>query len=465
MSTGLALVPEGVVLLTSVGLWAAARLLPRGRWVPAVALGAAVLAFALELWLGAAVGAVFGGAWSQDRFGLFAKAALLLGLAVLVAAADWDSDEVGTDLALAFLAVLGGMVVASTSSLPGLWVGLELATLVGVAAIGLARRPPSPMAVRLLPVAVGAAVLLAVGYAVLGASAASLGLAGLRRAFLSEPDSPALAFAVLLTLAGFSVRLLLTRSRWTTLEGGLAVGATAVGVLGGLVVGVAALAAMKLEAGLVGVSPAWTLGLAALATCAVVVGGMRAVTVVEPRPLAAWLVVAQAGWVAAGLATHDRRGTAAALLLTGALLLSATAAPALAAGRGSRAGGVTGLARREPGRAAGLTLVLLSLAGAPPLAGFFGEFAVAAELVRSNLAWVLAAGLLGWVLSLAGAVRLLRAVYLEGPAPEARRGGRAPAPVWAVGPLVPAALVLAYGVFANPIHGLAVQGATALGLH
>jgi hypothetical protein len=33
------------------------------------------------------------------------------------------------------------------------------------------------------------------------------------------------------------------------------------------------------------------------------------------------------------------------------------------------------------------------------------------------------------------------------------------------GPFVPALLVLAYGLFANPIHNLAVQGARALGLH
>src|SRR5207237_4992 len=80
---------------------------------------------------------------------------------------------------------------------------------------------------------------------------------------------------------------------------------------------------------------------------------------------------------------HDQRGGAAALLLVGALLVSATAAPVLAHGmQGS--GGPAGLGRRDPLRAAGLSLALLSLAGAPPLAGVFGEFAVAAELVRSG---------------------------------------------------------------------------------
>jgi hypothetical protein len=35
---------------------------------------------------------------------------------------------------------------------------------------------------------------------------------------------------------------------------------------------------------------------------------------------------------------------------------------------------------------------------------------------------------------------------------------------WAAGPFVPAVVVLAYGLLANPIHNLAIQGAAALGL-
>ena len=46
---------------------------------------------------------------------------------------------------------------------------------------------------------------------------------------------------------------------------------------------------------------------------------------------------------------------------------------------------------------------------------------------------------------------------------EARRGPRV-ATTWTVGALVPALLAAAYGLFSYPIHDLAVQGATALGL-
>jgi NADH:ubiquinone oxidoreductase subunit 2 (subunit N) len=192
------------------------------------------------------------------------------------------------------------------------------------------------------------------------------------------------------------------------------------------------------------------------------VSGLRALAAPSIQTLAAWLVVGQVGWVAAALAIHDRRGGAAALFLVGALLVAASAAPALAHAV-QASGGPAGLGRRDPLRAAGLALALLSLAGAPPLAGSFGEFTVAAELVRSGMGWLLGAGLLGGVMAIAAVVRPLRAFYLESGPMETRRGPRV-ATTWTVAALVPALLAIAYGVFAYPIHDLAVQGATALGL-
>jgi NADH:ubiquinone oxidoreductase subunit 2 (subunit N) len=91
---------------------------------------------------------------------------------------------------------------------------------------------------------------------------------------------------------------------------------------------------------------------------------------------------------------------------------------------------------------------------------------VAAALLRSSMAWMLAAGMLGSLLALFGVVRVIRVMYLES-GPEAARGGRSPARVrtdWWPGPLAPALLVLLYSLLANPISGLAAQGAAALRL-
>jgi NADH-quinone oxidoreductase subunit N len=128
---------------------------------------------------------------------------------------------------------------------------------------------------------------------------------------------------------------------------------------------------------------------------------------------------------------------------------------------------IHGLGVLRPARAAGLALATLSLAGAPPLAGFFGEFAVAAGLAQSGHFELLALGLLGWVLGLVAAVGTLRVLYIQSPLEDSRRGTMI-LPVLTrlstAGAVALCVVIAAYGVFANPIMGLADQGAEALGL-
>jgi NADH-quinone oxidoreductase subunit N len=122
----------------------------------------------------------------------------------------------------------------------------------------------------------------------------------------------------------------------------------------------------------------------------------------------------------------------------------------------------------RPARALGIGLVFLSLAGAPPLAGFFGEFAVAAALAQSGNFGLLALGLLGSVLSLVAALGTLRVLYIQSPPEEGRRAVGFALPAWtfvsSAGAVALCIAILAFGAFANPILGLAYQGAEALGL-
>jgi len=458
------LVPEAIVVAAAVGLMLGTRLLPRRRWLwlRIGGLAAVVVALGLELWLGATVGTLFAGGWQQDRFALFAKAALLLGLVVLIAGdlEAGDQDASWNGLPLAFLVVFGGMVAASATSLVGLWAGLELAALAAIAAAGVASRD---VGIRLLLVSAVAGGLLAIGFGVLYAMAGGSSLTALATALRPTSVSIPLAFVVLLTLTGVIIRLGLAPFQIATLEGGLSVGPLGAGALGGLLTGVAAVVAARLLSGLDAVNLAWAPWLSVLAAFAMVLGGLRAATASSARAIVAWLVVAQVGWLAAGLAVHDERGSAGALLVLGALLLAAAAAPALAADENGDVQ-LAGLRRAQPIRAVALTVLVLSLAGVPPLAGFIGQFAVAAELIRSSVAWVLLAGLLGSLLALFGVVRVIRQMYLEpGPEPAARGRGRSTIS-WSPIPLAPAVLVLLYSVLANPISGLAQQGAAALRL-
>ena len=68
------------------------------------------------------------------------------------------------------------------------------------------------------------------------------------------------------------------------------------------------------------------------------------------------------------------------------------------------------------------------------LAGFFGEFTVAVELVRSGLGWVLACGLLGSLLCTAAVVRTLPRAVARGERGEPRGGSRVATPQRGAGP-------------------------------
>jgi hypothetical protein len=59
---------------------------------------------------------------------------------------------------------------------------------------------------------------------------------------------------------------------------------------------------------------------------------------------------------------------------------------------------------------------------------------------------------------------VVRLIYLEGGTEQARANKPGMAAGWSPGPLAPALVVLLYGLLANPVYGLAVQGAAALRL-
>lgn len=465
----LVLVPDALVIAAALFLLLDGRLgWVRGRarrYLPAAAVFVALVAFLFELWVGSVVSTYFGGALVQDRFALFAKAAVLLTATLALAATDWPAeDSLSIALAMPLLAAFGVMVAASSADMVGLWAGLELAAASAVVLVAL-RRPD--LGLRLLVAGGVSSGLVLIGIAFVYATTGSGDLSAIRAVLAYVLPTLPLAIPVVLLLAGLAVRANLAPFHLAGFSASLGASPLGAGLLLGLVALAAALVAIKLVAALVPVSAAYALFLSMVAAVAMVGGGAAAIAAHAPRSRLAYLAVSQVGWLAAGLATHYRAGVGASLFLLGAFAVAATCGPAVL---GRSEGGelaIHGLGVLRPARAAGLALAMLSLAGAPPLAGFFGEFAVAVGLAQGGHFGLLTVGLLGWVLGLVAAVSTLRVLYIQSPPEDSRRGPMVLPAVTILSTLGVAGLCLvmvAYGVFANPIMGLADQGAEALGL-
>lgn len=74
-----------------------------------------------------------------------------------------------------------------------------------------------------------------------------------------------------------------------------------------------------------------------------------------------------------------------------------------------------GLSQRRPGLALGLTVMLLSVAGIPPLAGFFGKFYLFSTAITEGLFWPVVWGVLGSVIGVVYYLRPVVNMYMFAP--------------------------------------------------
>jgi NADH-quinone oxidoreductase subunit N len=464
----LVLLPEALVVAMAVLLLVAGRLawISPGarRTLPTLVALVTLVALGIELWAGATLGTYFGGGLVQDRFALFAKAAVLLAAVIAFAVVDWTAeDSLIFGLAMPLFAAFGVMVAASAGDLVGLWAGLELAAAAGVVMVAL-RRPD--LALRLLVTGGVASALMLIGLAFLYAWAGTSNLGTMRAVLFSGAPTLALAIPVFLVISGLAVRAALAPFQLASIPASLGASPLGAGLVLGLVAAAAATVAIKLVAALTPIPAVYSTYLEVVAGVAMVGGGLAALAAQSPRAKLAYLAAGQIGWVAAGLVTHYRSGLAASLFLLGAFAVAATCGPAVMGRADGGEPALAGMGLLRPARAAGLALAMLSLAGAPPLAGFFGEFAVAASLAQSAHFGLLALGVLGSVLSLAAVAGSLRVMYIQSPPDEARRSTKLPvvSGLSSIGAVAFCVVIAVYGLLSSPILGLADQGAEALGL-
>lgn len=156
-----------------------------------------------------------------------------------------------------------------------------------------------------------------------------------------------------------------------------------------------------------------------LAAATILYGNLAAIPQTNIKRLLAYSSIGHAGYLLIGLATLSSTGKAAVLYYLLSYLFGSAAVFLVIVAvckNSDQISEFAGLSRRSPLLAAGMMLGLLSLAGVPPLGGFFGKFLVLLSAAESGLIWLVVIGVVNVVTSLYYYLKVVKAMYLDAPA-------------------------------------------------
>lgn len=176
-------------------------------------------------------------------------------------------------------------------------------------------------------------------------------------------------------------------------------------------------------------SAGWTTLIAVLAAVSMIWGNLAAIAQTSLRRLLAYSAIGHAGYMLVALVAHSRESLIALVYYVFTYALATIGAfgvlAALEEEQIDRISDLAGLGRRAPGLSLCLLVFLLSLAGIPPLAGFFGKFTVFVSALdvpdHFGLLWLVLLALAMSAISLYYYLKVLKRVYVTAPEKESRK--------------------------------------------
>jgi NADH-quinone oxidoreductase subunit N len=443
--------------------------------------------FALAQWL-VGPGALTAGAKLApyllvDRYSAFFAMVLCLGggLAALLAGGYLSEHEIDRSefFPLLVLSTLGAMALSAAGDLLTVFVALETMSIGVYSMIGL-RRTGRAIEAALKYFLLGgfAGALMLFGAALLYGATGHTDLAGIGAAVStvgqsgSTVSAPLILVAAALVLAGLAFKVAAVPFHmWTpdayegaptpaTVYMAVAVKSAAFAVLLRVLLGAFG------DERLASWGTGWPPALAALAVLTMTVANVIAGRQESIKRMLAYSSIAHAGYALVGVVAALRAESAQASVLFYLLAYTVSTAGAFGAlilcgSRGAEATSyedLAGLGRRYPALALALALFMLSLAGVPPTAGFFGKLGVFRAAIDAELYWLAVIGLLNSFLGAYYYLKVLVYMYMREPAENAPRATPMRSGSVAVALVVAAVLVVWWGIF-PPTVGPDVQAA------
>jgi NADH-quinone oxidoreductase subunit N len=466
------LLPELLLALGGMVLLIYGVLAKRDQSV--VCTWAAILAFILAaaLCIVAPNGIIFGGLFKTSDFSRYADALVLLGAsAALILSLDYNAREGIARFEfpiLVMFAVLGMLVMVSAADMMTLYLGFELQSLAMYICAALARDSLRSTEAGLKYFVLGALAsgLLIYGISLVYGFAGTTNFASLAT-ILTGPQGAGYGtvIGVVFVLVGLAFKISAAPFHmWTpdVYEGA----PTPVTSLFGTAPKVAAMALLlSVMLGPFGhLLSQWQLLIEILSVVSMLLGALAAIGQTSIKRLMAYSSIGHMGYALIGLAAGTQAGVQATLIYLAIYLVMSfgTFACIIAMRRRGQAvetiADLAGLSGRDGGFALALAILMFSMAGIPPLSGFFGKLYVFAAAIQAGLVPLAVIGVLTSVIGAFYYLRVIKVMYFDAGDPEFDKTATGVRFVMAVGALASGLFVFLPG----PLLAAASQAARAL---
>ncbi len=420
-------------------------------------------------------GPLFGGLIAADAFGAFGKVLIFAAAAVAVIAAHgWferDFEHGAEYPVLVLFAALGMSVMVSATSLMSLYVGLELNSLSAYVLASYRRTDDRSAEAGLKYFVLGALAsgILLYGISLLYGFTGTVSFDGIAAAFAREGTSSiGLLFGLVFVMAGMAFKVsAVPFHMWTPdVYEGAPTPVTALFASAPKVAAVLLATRLCLDA----LGPAidqWRQIMIVAALGSIALGAIAAYGQTNIKRLLAYSSINNVGFALIGLAAGGERG-ASAVLFYMAVYVVMTLGAFLCVLRMRREDGepveaidsLSGLSQTRPGLAAALAFFMFSLAGIPPLFGFYPKLLVFFAAVDAGLVALAVAGIVGTVIGAYYYIKIVKIMYFDAPAAPYGKT-RAPIEGLLIGLAVALVSPLGYALM-GPVGTLADNAAASL---
>ena len=394
-------------------------------------LAVALLLVATAALIGAPshAGTVFDNFVSEDLFASFGKAIIYPAAAVaIIAAHGWferDAEHSSEYAVLIVFAAVGMSVMVSATSLIALYVGLELQSLASYVLASYRRTDERSAEAGLKYFVLGALAsgILLYGISLLYGFTGTMNFNGIAAAFGRGAPSLGMLFGLVFVLAGLAFKAsAVPFHMWTPdVYEGAPTPVTAFFASAPKVAAVLLATRLCIE-GLGPATDAWRQIVIFAALASIFLGAVAAYGQTNIKRLLAYSSINNVGFAMIGLAAGGPRGASAVLFYMAVYVVMTLGAFLCvlwmrdADGRPVESiASLSGLAQTRPAFAAALAIFMFSLAGIPPLFGFWPKLVVFSAAVASGYVALAVAGIIGTVVGAYYYLRIVKVMYMDEP--------------------------------------------------